>query len=80
MSRDLSSPAANALTVTPSDSAEIPLCRALWIGVGGNVTVVCEDGAASVLFAGAGAGQVIPVRCRKVLSTGTTATSIVALY
>lgn len=68
--------------VTASDTAELPggVCRALWIGGAGNVAVISENDTSAVTLVGCAAGQVVPVRARQVMSTNTTATSIVALY
>mgnify|MGYP000423270161 CR=1 FL=1 len=74
-------PAIGAAAVTPSDSADLPrIARALYIGVSGNVSVICEDGGAAVTFSNLSAGQILPLRVKRVRSTSTTATSIVALY
>lgn len=73
-----SSPAMHARAVTPSDSVNIN-ARALYVGVTGNVAVLTSGGDA-VTFTAVPAGGIIPVNCQRVLSTGTTATSIVALY
>lgn len=82
----LSDPAANFEAVTPSDTddfnATTPragLTRALYVGGAGNVVAVREDGTA-VTFTGVPAGTVLPIRCRRVNSTNTTATSIVRLW
>jgi hypothetical protein len=77
-------PAGYAWVVTPSDSVEfVKHTRALLIGGAGNVAVQMFDPAtaklANVTLTGLTAGQVIPVRTKLVLATGTTATSIVAL-
>lgn len=53
--------------------------RGIWVGVAGNVNVVMEGGG-TVLFTGALAGTVIPVRATQVASTSTTATNLVALW
>jgi hypothetical protein len=68
-----------AASVTPSDSAEIPITRSLFIGTGGNINAVMADGQ-TVLFKGLFGGTVLPVQVIKVLSTNTTAADIVALY
>jgi len=67
--------------VTPSDSVDLPIspCRALWIGVAGNVALIAADDSSAVTLTAVEAG-LLPVRTKRVLSTGTTATSIVALY
>lgn len=75
-----SSPAYYAAAVTASDSVSLPggACRALWVGVAGDVSAVC--GSQAVVFKGAQAGSVIPASVTRVNATGTTATDIVALY
>jgi hypothetical protein len=68
--------------VTPSDSEDLPMapCRALWVGtVGdGTVTVIAEDDTTAVELISA--GGLLPVRAKRVLSTGTGASNIVAMY
>ena len=75
-----SDPAKLAYDANLSDTADLTngICRALYIGVTGNVKVTMPDGTA-VTFTGAPVG-VLPVKARRVWSTGTTATNIVALY
>lgn len=76
-----SSPARNAVTVTPSDTADLTsVSKALYVGVSGDVTVNTLGGATAVTFKAVPAGMILPVRCTRVLATGTTATSIVALF
>ena len=75
-----SNPAGYAAAVTPSDTVDLTsVARGLYVGVAGNVNVVMPDGA-TVLFANAGSGTILPVNVRRVMATSTTATSIVALY
>jgi hypothetical protein len=76
-STDFSS-AYRAASVTPSDATVIPKTRALWIGVTGNVAVRTANGE-TVTVANAPVG-VLPVQVDQVLSTGTTASSILAFY
>lgn len=79
--RDANSPAINAAAVTPSDTAIIdPPTKALYIGAAGNIAAVLADDSDPVTFVGLSAGQTLPVRVKKVMATGTTAASIVALY
>jgi hypothetical protein len=68
--------------VTASDTVALPngVCRALWVGGAGNIAILAEDDAAAVTLSGVQAGTIIPVRTRRVNSTNTTATLIVALY
>lgn len=72
--------ASQGVAVTASDSTVLPVTRALWIGGAGNVAVVFADGGSAVTLTGATAGSILPVKVTKVMSTNTTATSIVALY
>lgn len=66
--------------VTPSDSDDLPwLTRGLYIGGDGDVAAVRSDGTA-VTFKGLVAGSVLPINARRVNSTNTSATNIVALY
>lgn len=79
-SAGLSSPAGNAAAVTPNDSADLSVAgRALWVGGTGNVALVTVGGN-TVTLANVPAGTMLPVRTARVLATGTTATSIVALW
>ena len=74
-------PAPGAIAVTPSDSTVLASSvKALFIGVAGNVAVYMKGSTTSVVFKGCAAGQVLPIQVDRVLSTGTTATDIVALY
>ena len=73
----LDSPAVSAVAVTPSDSTVLSTTRALYIGVSGDVCVVMADGT-SVTFSSVPVG-ILPVRVSKVKSSGTSASSIVAL-
>jgi hypothetical protein len=78
--RTQSDPAVTFVAVTKSDSTVLPLTRALYVGGAGNVAVVDGAGSDAVTFTGVTAGSILPIRVRKVMSTNTTATSIVALY
>lgn len=82
----------NAVAVTASDTTHLFTTRGLYVGGAGNVAVVMADAdlsttagaseaqAVDVIFVGVTAGSVLPIQVVRVLSTGTTATSIVALY
>lgn len=53
--------------------------RAIYVGVGGDVTVITPDG--SVLpYVGVASGTTLEVQAKQVLDTGTTATSMLALW
>ncbi|RWO34743.1 MAG: hypothetical protein EOS10_00115 [Mesorhizobium sp.] len=69
--------AKDGFAVTPSDATAIK-ADALYVGVTGNVAVVTWRDT-TLTFVGVPAGTVIPITCKKVMSTNTTATSIVGL-
>ena len=53
--------------------------RALWIGSGGNVSLINQDGS-TVIFYNVPTGYMLPVRSTGVNTSGTTASNIVAVY
>ena len=68
-----------AVAVTKSDSTVLPTTRALYIGVTGNVAVTMADDGTVVTFVAVPVG-ILPVQVTKVMSTNTTASSMIALY
>lgn len=70
----------SALAVTLSDSTIIPVTRALYIGSGGTLVVTMAEDGNDVTFVNLPEGTVFPIQVSKVLSTGSTASNIVALY
>lgn len=72
------SAAYDARAVIPSDTTVLQTTRSLYIGGAGDITVRMALGS-QVTFVAVAAG-VLPVQVDKVLSTGTTATNILALY
>lgn len=80
----LTRPGASTVAVTPSNSVDIAQLnneypRALWVGGVGNVAVVTPDGVVNTLE-GVATGTLLPIQVRRVNSTSTTATSMVAIY
>ena len=69
----------DAAAVTPSDTVDLPQFSVIFVGGAGNVKVTTAQGSA-VTFSGMNAGSVIPVRVRRVWSTGTTATLMTAVF
>lgn len=68
--------------VTPSNTADLPnpgVSDALWVGGAGTLAIQGTDGQ-TVSIAAVAAGATLPIKVRRVLATGTTATTIVALY
>ena len=66
--------------VTPHDANELAIVsRAIWFGGAGNASLLMADGA-SLTIVGIPAGTMLPLRVRRVNSTGTTATNMVSIY
>jgi hypothetical protein len=76
-----SSPAFDGAPVAPSDTVDLPdAARALFIGGAGNVTVDTLVSGQTLTFRSLSGGSILPVACRRVRSTDTTATYIIALF
>lgn len=67
---------ARTFPITPSDSADLTTpCDGLLVTVAGNL-VFRNTAGVSITITGAAAGQHIPIKTRRVMATGTTATVI----
>lgn len=64
--------------VTPSDSTALDF-NAIWVGVAGDVAVSSSADTAAVTFTAVGAGSILPVKGKRIMSTNTTATNMVWL-
>lgn len=79
--KDPSTTARNAVAVVPSDTVDLTVyAKALYIGVTGDVAVIPVGQSTSVIFKAHPVGYFVGCQVRRVLSTGTTATNILALY
>lgn len=68
-----------SVTITKSDSTVLsPNLRALYVGGTGDVAVRMLDGSLPI-FVGVPAGTTLLIQIDKVLSTGTSATSMIGL-
>lgn len=82
---NISDPASLYEAITPSDSVDLThISRGLYIGGAGDVTVISPPAplgiGATVLWSAVPAGTILPIRVSRVKATGTTATTINALY
>lgn len=74
----LESPAVRLATVTPNDAADLAFpTRAIAVGAEGVVRLTTVAGDTGEVFVVPGAP--FPIRARRIMATGTSATSIVAL-
>ena len=68
------------LSISPDNAVDlVNLPKALYIGVGGTIAIIAADDTAAVTLTVA-AGSLLPIRAKRVLVTGTTATGIVGLF
>lgn len=73
-------PAEGAFAVTPSDSTDlIALSRAIYVGTGGDISLDMATGE-TVTFSNVQDGSLLPLRVKRIRSTLTTATNMVAVY
>lgn len=78
--RDVDDPVDNAASVTPNDSTDLTaVTRAIYVGGFGDMAVIMKNGQ-TVTFTNLESGVVYPYRVSRILSTGTTATGIIALW
>jgi hypothetical protein len=70
-----------AKPITPSDAADLAdgIAEGLYVGVSGSVAINDPFGHAAT-FSAVPAGQVLPIKVRRLKATGTTATGIVGLW
>jgi hypothetical protein len=69
----------DARAVTTSDTTNIAPTRGLYIGGAGNVVVDMAYGT-TITFVAVQGGTILPIQVTRIYATGTSATSIVALY
>lgn len=70
----------HAAVITPSDTINLPRStRMLWVGGAGNVKIDTVGGE-TVTFSSVAAGTRLPIQAKRVYSTGTTATLMIAMY
>lgn len=80
---EFSAPANEAATITPSDTVDIATgpTRGVYVGVAGDVTAVMAGGSqATVLFKNVPTGVILPISVKRINATGTTATTMLALF
>jgi len=71
-------PATDAVAIVINTPYDTP-ARAIFVGVGGDVSVVTRLGT-TVVFKNVPSGAVLPVASTNVTTANTTATNLVALY
>ncbi|KQV84256.1 hypothetical protein [Rhizobium sp. Root1220] len=75
----LTGPASAGFVIVPDDGLGISeITRALYIGIGGDLTVEMASGQI-LTFASVQDGSLLPLRVSRVLTSGTTAENIIGL-
>ena len=73
-------PASSAASVTPADSDMDAVTCGVFVGTGGNLSVIFARDSAAVTLNNVVGGTVYPFRLKQIRDTGTTASNIVALF
>lgn len=80
----VSSPGTRATVIVPNDNADLTdVPKGIYVGVGGDITMIgvgAPDSATGILWKNVPAGALIPFRPRRILTAGTTASSMLAVY
>lgn len=75
----MNAPASHGFAIVPHDGDDLgEVTRALYVGGGGAIVAMLSHGS-TVTLAGVASGTVLPLRVKRVLATGTTATGLVGL-
>lgn len=73
--------AVKCFAITKNDSADLAfVTRGIYVGGSGDLAVILDADSSAVTFVGLAAGVIHPLAVKRVMSTGTTATSIVGVY
>lgn len=76
----LTSPAIDGAMIAPNDGVDlIHVTRALYVGTGGQIAAELASGT-PINLVGVTGGSLLPIRVRKILATGTTATNLVGFW
>jgi len=65
--------AKNAELITPDDGNDLAFPRSVYTLTAGDVVLIPQGGTVAVTFTGVPANTMLPVRAKRVLATGTTA-------
>ncbi|QDZ10718.1 spike base protein, RCAP_Rcc01079 family [Devosia ginsengisoli] len=78
-SSSLAGPVGHGFAIVPDDGADLAeITRALYVGVGGSLSIVLQSGA-ELTLQGVAAGTVLPLRVRRLKASGTSASAVVGL-
>lgn len=69
-----------AVTVTKSDTTDLGATKGIYVGSTGDLAVMMVGDTSAVTFAAVPTGTFLPISVRHVMSTNTSASSIIAIY
>ena len=69
----------NCSAITPHDTNLLAADGAVYVGGDGDVCIYDIHGN-TVTFKGMSAGDILPVKCRRVMDTNTDATNLILIY
>jgi len=76
----VTSPARDCFAIVPDDANELArIPKAIYVGSGGDVTLLAADNADDVIFRNVPSGTTLDVRASAIRSSGTTAADLVGL-
>jgi hypothetical protein len=74
-------PCVELAAITTSDTVDLPkIARTIYVGAGGNIALIAAGDSSAVTLVAVPGGTILPIRVKRVLVTGTTAASLVAMY
>ena len=77
---DQAAPFVSWAAITPSDTVNMPAgCRSVYVGGAGNIAALSWDDKL-VTFTAVPVGTVLPIQAKRINTTNTTATLLIALY
>jgi hypothetical protein len=76
----LIAPARIAFAIIPDDESNLPRpAKALYVGIGGDITLQAISGEADVTLRNVASGSVLAIRLKAVRATGTSADNLIGL-
>jgi hypothetical protein len=70
----------NCIEITPDDDNDLPIPVNLFVGSTGDIVVIPQGGDSPVTFTAFPSNTLLPVRVKRVLATGTSATNLKGLW
>jgi hypothetical protein len=78
---NLDSPARSGFAIVPSDTDElVTVTRKIWVGTGGNLTVIFEKDSTPVTFLNVPNGTELNIMVKKVMFTDTDASGLIGYF